>query len=45
MTENEKEFQMMLGEIGLEEKLELLKLLRALTGENEDSQVPAVVGL
>ena len=45
MTENEREFQTMLGEISLEEKLKLLKLLRTLTEGNEDSQVPAAAGL
>ena len=45
MTENEREFQKMLGGISLEEKLKLLELLRTLTEGNEDSQVPAAVGL
>lgn len=45
MTENEREFQKMLGEISLEEKLKLLELLRTLTEGNENSQVPAAVGL
>jgi hypothetical protein len=45
MTENERKFQKILGEIGLEEKLKLLELLRTLTEGNEDSQAPAAVGL
>ena len=45
MTENEREFQKMLGEISLEEKLKLLKLLRTLTEGNEDSQVSTAAGL
>ena len=45
MTENEREFQKMLGKISLEEKLKLLKLLRTLTEGNEDSQVSTAAGL